>query len=139
LREPRFEMAYERPPAAFGGSPPHEGENKHNLPIVRGRRERSERGGRSHSISNRSCRRSAVQTYKKLSNAALNASEFSRLLRWPEFGIVTNRAPEMASATARASSIRMITSFSPVITIVGHSTLWSMEEKSIRSRIAITA
>src|SRR5262249_54893470 len=42
----------ERPPAACGGSPPHEGENKANLPLVRGRRERSERGGRSNIIVN---------------------------------------------------------------------------------------
>src|SRR5215475_10441155 len=42
-------MVCERPPAAFGGSPT-EGENKINLPLVRGRRERSERGGRSHTI-----------------------------------------------------------------------------------------
>src|SRR5215510_13059201 len=60
------EMVCERPPAAFGGSTPHEGEitlqpesrlfspswgRIFNLPLVRGRRERSERGGRSHGIS----------------------------------------------------------------------------------------
>src|SRR5262245_29603153 len=39
----------ERPPAAFGGSPLTRG-SKRNLPLVRGRRERSERGGRSHII-----------------------------------------------------------------------------------------
>jgi len=41
----------ERPPAAFGGSPPHGGgeiKKSSSLPLVRGRRERSERGGRSH-------------------------------------------------------------------------------------------
>src|SRR5262245_10975743 len=43
-------MTDDRLPAAFGGSPPHEGENKVNLPLVRGRRERSERGGRSQII-----------------------------------------------------------------------------------------
>ena len=54
----QLEMVGERLPAAFGGSPLTEGENKAlnveacNLPLVRGRRERSERGGRSHTISN---------------------------------------------------------------------------------------
>jgi phosphomannomutase len=52
-------LAVVRPPAAFGGSPPHGGENRalqaFNLPLVRGRRERSERGGRSHTILNYSC------------------------------------------------------------------------------------
>src|SRR5262249_40637037 len=43
--ERQFQMVCERPPAAFGGSPPHGGENKANLSLVRGRRERSERGG----------------------------------------------------------------------------------------------
>jgi hypothetical protein len=38
------------PPAA--ALPLTEGENKANLPLVRGRRERSERGGRSHIILN---------------------------------------------------------------------------------------
>src|SRR5262249_18933696 len=28
LAQPRFQMVFERPPAAFGGSPPHGGENK---------------------------------------------------------------------------------------------------------------
>jgi hypothetical protein len=28
LAEAEFKMVCERPPAAFGGSPPHEGENK---------------------------------------------------------------------------------------------------------------
>src|SRR5215813_6348503 len=36
LAQLKFEMACERPPAACGGSPPHGGENKSNLPIVRG-------------------------------------------------------------------------------------------------------
>src|SRR5262245_42857670 len=55
---PEFQMVCERPPAAFGGSPPHGGGelSSHvaavNLPLVRGRRERSERGGRSHTILN---------------------------------------------------------------------------------------
>src|SRR4029453_18649069 len=38
------------PPSA--ALPLTEGENKSNLPFVRGRRERSERGGRSHTILN---------------------------------------------------------------------------------------
>src|SRR5262249_33436607 len=38
-----------------------EGENRANLPLVRGRRERSERGGRSHIILN--CRPMHHQTY----------------------------------------------------------------------------
>jgi hypothetical protein len=38
------------PPSA--ALPLTEGENKSNLPFVRGRRQRSERGGRSHTILN---------------------------------------------------------------------------------------
>src|SRR5262249_35288038 len=51
VKDAAAEMVFERPPAASGGSPPHEGENV-NLPLVRGRRERSERGGRSNTILN---------------------------------------------------------------------------------------
>ncbi len=40
----------ERPPAAFGGSPPLGGRES-ILPLVRGRRERSERGGRSQRLA----------------------------------------------------------------------------------------
>src|SRR5262249_1043858 len=45
-------LVCERPPAAFGGSPPHEGRISFQvagfiLPLVRGRRERSEREGPS--------------------------------------------------------------------------------------------
>jgi len=45
-------MVCGRPPATFHGSPPHGGGEWRNLPLVRGRRERSERGGRSHIIWN---------------------------------------------------------------------------------------
>ena len=48
----QLEMVGERPPAAFGGSPLTEGENK----LI----SRSERGGRSNTISN--CWRSVCQT-----------------------------------------------------------------------------
>src|SRR5262249_1002530 len=70
-------MVCERPPAAFGGSPPHEGEiNACNvrgfiLPLVRGRRERSERGGRSHTILNR------PRYPARKRSAKLNGSELS--------------------------------------------------------------
>jgi len=43
-------MACERPLPPSASLPLTEGENKSNLPLVRGRRERSERGGRSHII-----------------------------------------------------------------------------------------
>ena len=42
-----------------------EGENKRNLPLVRGRRERSERGGRSHIILN-CCSVTPFNGYKSL-------------------------------------------------------------------------
>jgi hypothetical protein len=42
----QFETACERPPAAFGGSPPHGGGEWPSLPLVR---------GRSHIILNCSC------------------------------------------------------------------------------------
>src|SRR5262245_22401257 len=45
----QFQMVCDRPPVAFGGSPPHGGGEWRNLPLVRGRRER---GGRSHIIWN---------------------------------------------------------------------------------------
>ena len=50
----KFKMMCERPPAAFGGSPPHGGGESLISPSVRGRLEQSERGGRSHTISNQS-------------------------------------------------------------------------------------
>ena len=46
----RFEVVCERPPAAFRRLSPSQRGRIFNLPLVRGRRERSERGGRSHTI-----------------------------------------------------------------------------------------
>src|SRR5689334_8053736 len=46
----RFEVVCERPPAAFRRLSPSQRGRLFNLPLVRGRRERSERGGHSHTI-----------------------------------------------------------------------------------------
>jgi hypothetical protein len=46
----RFEVVCERPPAAFRRLSPSQRGRIFNLPLMRGRRERSERGGRLHTI-----------------------------------------------------------------------------------------
>jgi hypothetical protein len=49
VAQPQFEMMRERPPAAFGGSPPREGEIKYFPPREGEAAEAA--GGRSHTIS----------------------------------------------------------------------------------------